>query len=206
MGTVDQGLAGQIRETVQRGMHLFGRSLENPPATTRKQSVSDQRDLGTAIGDVAGGMARDVYNLEVESEVWKGNEITAFDRVVDRRYVLSSGTEDRDLPRTEKLVHAADVITVVVGEEDCAEIQLPFLENLEHGLGLSGIHNHRCWRRWVGDEPNIIIGKSGHGFKKGHETMLPGNGRNSQSPEDRKRRFCFAMAECCYEDALPIGC
>jgi hypothetical protein len=36
--------------------------------------------------------------------------------------------------------------------------------------------------------------------------MLPGNGRNSQSPEDRKRRFCFAMAECCYEDALPIGC
>jgi hypothetical protein len=171
-------------------MHLFGRALENPPATTRKQSVSDQRELGTAVGDVAGGMARDVDNLEVETEVWKGNEITAFDRVVDRRYALSSGTEDRDLTRTEKLVHTADVITVVVGEEDCGKLQLPLLQNLEYERSLSRIHNHRCWRRWVGDEPNIIIGKSGDGFEKGHVSMLPGNGGISQSLDDRKRRFC----------------
>jgi hypothetical protein len=44
-------------------MHLLGRALENPSATTRKQCVTDQREFGAAIGDVAGSMARDVENL-----------------------------------------------------------------------------------------------------------------------------------------------
>jgi hypothetical protein len=85
--------------------------------------------------------------------------------VIDGRDVLSSGTEDRDLPRTEKLGHAADVITVVVGKKDCAKLQLSLPEDLEHERGLSRIHNHRFWRWWVGDEPNVIIGKSRHGFE-----------------------------------------
>jgi hypothetical protein len=90
-------------------------------------------------------MARDIEHLEVEPEVWEGNEITAFDRVIDRADILVGGTEDRDLVRTDKLAHAADVITVVVGEEDRAKLQLPPVEDFEHGRGLSRIHDHRSW-------------------------------------------------------------
>jgi len=92
---------------------------------------------------MAGGMARDIENLEVETKIWQGNEIAAFYRVVYRGNSLSSGTEDRGLPSSENLVDAADVIAVMVGEKNCAELQLPRLENLENERGLPRIHNHR---------------------------------------------------------------
>ena len=143
MGTVDQGLSGQIRETTEGSVHLLGCALEYPAATTRKKSVADECEFGTAVGDVAGGVARDVENLEVETEVRKGNDITALDRVVDCGDIFSSRTEYRDLPRPENLVDAADVITVVVGEEDSAKLQFSLPENLEHERCLSRIDNHR---------------------------------------------------------------
>jgi hypothetical protein len=52
-------------------MHLLGGALENPPATTCKKGIPDEHEIGAAIGDVAGGMARDVHDFEVETEVRK---------------------------------------------------------------------------------------------------------------------------------------
>ena len=66
--------------------------------------------------------------------------------MIDGRDILSSGTEDRDLPYTEKLVDTADVITVMVSQEDGAKFQIPLFENLDHERGLSWIHDHCCWR------------------------------------------------------------
>ena len=168
-------------------MHLLGRALENPSAAAREKGVPDQHEIRAAIGEVAGGVARDVDHLEVQIEIWKGYEITALDRVVDRWDVLSSGAEDRNPACSEKLVDTADVVSVVMGEENCSELQLSFLENLDDERGLSGVHNHRRWGRRVGDEPDVVVGKSRHGFEMGHASMLPGNGGNSQSPEDQKR-------------------
>jgi len=167
-------------------VHLLGCALEYPAATTCKKSVADKCEFRATIGDVAGGVARDVENLKVETEVWKGNDIAVLDRVVDGGDIFSSRTEYRDLTHPENLVDAANVITVVVGEEDSAKLQFSLPENLEHERCLSRIYNHRRRRRRVRDEPDVIVGESGYGFEKGHESMLPGNGGNSQSPEDWK--------------------
>jgi hypothetical protein len=76
-------------------------------------------------------MARHIEDLEIEAEVREGNDIATLDRVIDRRNALPSRTENRDLPLPEKLIHAANMVAVVVGEEDGSELQLPFLENLD---------------------------------------------------------------------------
>ena len=172
-------------------MHLFGRALENPPATTSKQSIADERETRAAIGDMAGGMARNIDDLEIETEIRKGNDISAFDRVIDRRDTFSSGTENRNLAQTEKLVHSTDVVTVVVGEEDGGKFQIPLSGEPRYERGLSRIDDYCCWRGRVCDEPNVIVGEGGYRFKKEHLTMLPGNGGLSQSPEDWKGRFCW---------------
>ena len=95
---------------------------------------------------MAGGVARDVDDLEVETEIREGNDISAFNRVIDGADIFSSGTEDRDLPYTEKLVDTADVITVMVSQEDSAKFEIPLFQDLENERRLSRIHNHCCWR------------------------------------------------------------
>ena len=113
-------------------MHLFGRAFEYPSTTARKKSVTDQSEIGSSIGDVARGMTRNIEDLEVETKIWKGNGIAALDRAIDCRNILTGGTKHRHLPRTENLGHTTDVITVVVGQQDCARYEIPFLENLEN--------------------------------------------------------------------------
>jgi len=126
-------------------MHLFGRALKNSSTPASKQGIADQREPRSTIGDVAAGMARNIKDLEIESEVWKSNNLAAFDWVIDRRDALASWTENRYLAQTEKLIHSADVVTVVVGEKDCCELQPPFLENLDDGRGLTRIDDYRRW-------------------------------------------------------------
>jgi hypothetical protein len=88
-------------------------------------------------------MAGDVDDLEVETETRERNGITAFDRVVDRTDILPGGTENRDPPCTEKLIHAANVVAVVVGEEDGGELEISLFENLKDERGFAGIHDYR---------------------------------------------------------------
>jgi hypothetical protein len=124
-------------------VHLFWGAFEDSPTTTRKEGVADERELGAEICDVAGGVARDVDDLELEAKFRERNEVTATDRVIDAADVLACGTEDRHPPDSKKVVHATDVVAVVMGQEDGAKLELPFFEDLKHRRGLTRIDDNR---------------------------------------------------------------
>jgi len=124
-------------------MHLLGRALEDPPATTRKEGVADERELGAEICDVAGGVARDVDDLELEAEFRERSEVTATDWAINAADVLSRGAEYRHPPIAKEIVDTADVVVVVVGEEDGAKLELLLFEDLKHRRRLTRIDDHR---------------------------------------------------------------
>jgi hypothetical protein len=126
-------------------MHLFRGALKYPSATARKKSVTDQCEIGSTIGDVAGGMPRNIEDLEIETEVWKRNDIAAFDRVIDGRYTLAGWTEYRYFSCAEQLFDTANVVAVVVRKKDGGEFQLTFLDNLDDERGFSRIDDHYRW-------------------------------------------------------------
>jgi hypothetical protein len=96
-------------------MHLCRCAFEYPAATTSKKSVTDQSETGSLKGDMASGMARDIKDLEIEAEFWKSDGIASLDWMIDCRDIFASRTVDRDLPRTENIVHTTDVVTVMMG-------------------------------------------------------------------------------------------
>ena len=126
-------------------MHLFRGALKHPSATARKKSVADQCEIGSTIGDVAGGMPWNIEYLEIETEVWKRNDIAAFDRVIDGRYTLAGWTEYRYLSCAEQLFDTANVVAVVVRKKDGGEFQLAFLDSLGDERGFSRIDDQHGW-------------------------------------------------------------
>ena len=126
-------------------MHLFRGTLKYPSASACKKSVADQSEIGSTIGDVAGGMPWNIEDLEIETEIWKRNDIAAFDRVIDGRYTLADRTEYRYFSCAEQLFDTANVVAVVVRKKDGGEFQLTFLDSLDDERGFSRIDDHhRC--------------------------------------------------------------
>jgi hypothetical protein len=121
------------------------------------------------------GVTRHVHHLEVEIEIREGHEITALDRVIDDRNIVASRTEDRYRIDAEKFPDATDVIGVMVGEKDGAELEPSLLQDLEYRPRFAGIDDHRRRRRGVGQEPDIVVAECRYGFEEWHLTMLPGS-------------------------------
>src|SRR5690625_7838501 len=68
MGGIYQGIIGQCRQGLQRLVHLLWTSLEQAPASPRKQRVTTKQQRGNARGekcDMVKGMAR--YGIHVKT-------------------------------------------------------------------------------------------------------------------------------------------
>ena len=114
----DLGVVGQRGQALQRVVHLRRRAFEQAAAAGGEQRVAaeQQRRLGGAafkIGDVAGGVAGHIDDLEVPAEHRDGVA------VAQRQIRLGDGfagrRPDRALQARTQRVDAADVIGVVVG-------------------------------------------------------------------------------------------
>jgi len=120
-------------------VHLPGGTFEDPAAAAGEEGVADERVPGAEVGHVAGGVAGDVDHVEPKIELRDNDRVTAHHRVVDRRDLFPPRPEDRCRVLMEDLADTADVVLVVVGEEDRRDLHAAIREDSEDRLGLAGI-------------------------------------------------------------------
>ncbi len=164
----DPGRVRQRREPCQRDRHLLGGALEDPPAAGGEQGVATQDQPAAVVGHVAGGVAGNVDHLE--RHVGSGHEdtVAVANRVVDAVDVLAAGTPDRGRPGGEEVSEPADVVAVVVGDQDSRELELVSGKVVEDRTRVSGIdHQHlSSFRR--PHEPDVVVGKDGYRLQVKH--------------------------------------
>ena len=155
----DQSLAGQGRQALQRGMHLRGRAFEHPPAAQAEQGIpAEQQAIAIHVmameRDMAAGMPGDLDGREppragfddVTIDDATGRAGDAFVLRRDHRYAG---------PVPQQVRHAADVVVVVVGQQDrvrrwCAS------QRSEYRRGLAGIDDHGS-AGGVAQQPDDVV-------------------------------------------------
>ncbi len=101
--------------------HLFGRALEQTPATGGKQGVSaKQNTISEATVSVEGDMtervSRDMNHLEAELDTGWGNVLAIMQGLRHAWYVFRRRTPYGNLRVSQQVMNATDVICVVVGD------------------------------------------------------------------------------------------
>src|SRR5690606_26728648 len=152
-------------------MHLRRRALEQPSAASRKQRVAaEQQRLPASgpaeIGDMAGGVAGHVEHRKVQVELGQGDAVAfgqahvAVRQAFPRRAVHCG----RRVPR--KFEHTADMVAVMMGEYNGAQLQPAPRQQLEHRAGFARVHHGN--RAIAHNGPYIVVGK---GWQRRYSTV-----------------------------------
>ena len=145
VSTADQGLAGQGGETFQRSVHLRRRPLEQAAAAQAEQGISAEQQARpievTAVeSNVTPGMARDPDDREPPRANIDLIAITYTLRGDGNAFVVR-GDHRQTGPVLQQSRHAADVVVVMMGQQDCVRWRFA-RKCVQHRRGLAGIDNH----------------------------------------------------------------
>ncbi|MNJ53125.1 hypothetical protein D3C77_485030 [compost metagenome] len=130
VGAVHLGVRWQGRQAGEGGLHLFGGTLEHAPATGGEQGVATEQyrrcRLLAEQGDMPQRVAR--HRQYLESHAQHGHLVAFVQRQVTAGNALVGRAADPCAGQLLELFHAADMVVVVVGDQDIAQ----------HPLGVGG--------------------------------------------------------------------
>ena len=134
------------------------------PSNSRPQPaenrVSPQNSMPPpTIGDVPGGVARDIEHVEFEAEFGNTNMIAILEPVREGGDALARRAVHRDGIMFQNIRHAAHVIAVMVGAEDGGGREALFFQRRQHRIGVAGVDNGHPVRGFPADQPYIVVGE-----------------------------------------------
>ena len=156
MGAEHPGFRRQGCQLVQGQLHLLRAALEQAAAAYAEQSVTAEQATVAEKSDMAAGVARYFQYTEFEIERWQTDRlilrkhaILAFNAWIMRPEYFRSGL-------LLQASHAPDMVGVVVCNQDITQLQAFLLQQIQHGLRISGVH-HGTGSSTAGDQPDIIV-------------------------------------------------
>lgn len=170
--------------TRQRGQpfqgfeHLRRGSLEQAATADAEQRISAEKQVLTVVGNVTAGVAGHGDDLEPAGRKCNLDPVTVVDAVRGDSDAFVARRVDLDrFARTES-GNAADVIGMVVGQQDRAQAKVPIVQHCLQGCGLAGIHRQGVAFA-VGEQPDVVVvqGRNrpkSHGFHGGHYSASGG--------------------------------
>jgi len=163
MGAVHKSRRWQHGEFGQRFLHLRRGALEQPSATCAEQRVAAEHravvsETWAIIGDVAAGMSGHGDDVEVEGEFGQFDAFAAGERVAHAGDVLQRRAEYGNGKAGEKFRQAADVVAVMMGDENGAEAVAALRKVIEHGRGIAGV-DHRDTAP-AAQQPDVVVVES----------------------------------------------
>ena len=149
---------GKCGEALQRGEHLCRRSLEQATAADAEQRIAAEQQILAVIGDMAQRMTRNRQHLERALRRAQFNAIPILDamgRQLDSWIVWRMDTGGCHRMQARR---AADMVGMMVGQEDGTQLQLLALQGIENRRGLAGIDNQGIAKIIV-EHPDVIVGQ-----------------------------------------------
>ena len=160
VGAVHQRVGGQGRQALKRGVHLLGCAFEQATAAGGEQGIATQQHARVIKRDVPQGMARHGIHVEIPAQYADAVVIVQVD--VPRRDLLVGRAIDLGAGHTFDLLHAADMIMVMVGDQDIAEVPLGvLLEPGQYGSGIAGVDHGATVGMGVLQQPDVVVGEGG---------------------------------------------
>ena len=149
---------------------LGGRTFEQASTAQAEQRISTEKMFISVERDVAAGVPGHGYYVEGPPQCLNGFTFAgAFGRHGDAFFMRGDHPQPRQAGL--QLGHAADVVRVVVGQQDGLRTQ-PGVHCRQHRRGLARIDHHR--RAIVIDEaPDVIVGQCGQGGESHRIGTMP---------------------------------
>ncbi|MNH25624.1 hypothetical protein D3C81_1582840 [compost metagenome] len=139
MGAVHCCLLWQGRQAGEGRLHLFGCTFEHAPATGGEQGIATEQDgrcwLVAEEGDMPQGVAG--YRQHLESHTQHVHPVAFVQCQVAAGNAFVGGATDPCAGQLPEPLHTADMVIVVVGDEDVA--QHPFGVGSQPALHRAGI-------------------------------------------------------------------
>jgi hypothetical protein len=141
-------LCGERGKSGQGGLHLSGRSFEQPSTTASEKRIpAKEQRLGRLIGkirDMACGVPRHVDDLESKIDTADLNMPASREGDRHAGYVLPGRTVDgkgTPSPGCNECADPAGVIAMVVGEYNSIQFEAKLLEGSLNGRGFPRVHD-----------------------------------------------------------------
>ena len=167
MSTTHPGGPGKGRQALQRAQHLLGGALEKAAASQAEQGISAEHHAFSGERHMRQGVAGNFQ--DVEGPVRNVNAVTLADWRVFERNPLVGGAPDRqirlELPQCSG---AADVIVVVVGQQDCDQGPALRSQIVQYRPRFARIDDQDAPLR-VRQGPDVVVAEGGQGaqFQRG---------------------------------------
>lgn len=176
MPRADQRVVGQGAQLAQAVPHLLRCALEQAAASQRHQAVGgkDGVAVGKVEGDMPDGMARhlDHYGgLPADHDL-----VTLGDGKVERGQAvdIGGGTDHAGTVRAAQIVHACDVVVVVVRDQDVRQAPAPRGKRCGDRRGFRRIDKRGLSGRAVMQKKCVVVGPARDGNDvQGHGKMAP---------------------------------
>ena len=140
----DEGICRERREAIERRAHRGGIALEHAPTAQTKERIAAEQQAMPVVGDVGSGVPMHLEHVEsirigidhiTRAHSPGGEGDARFMRCDDRRI----------RPPFQQRRNAANVVVVVMGEQDCGQC-LRVAKVLQDGQSIAGIHQERPMR------------------------------------------------------------
>lgn len=130
------------RQLGERSEHLLRRAFENAPASAGKQRIAAEQRPFAKIGDMSDRMARHFQYAEtLRRQAGDGNDIAFGNRMIHLRDIFFCGPIDRSRMARKQRVDAADMVVMMVRDQNGRQLQAVFAQKPFHRRRFAGIDN-----------------------------------------------------------------
>ena len=158
MPAANQGFPRQLRQAIQRGEHLRRRAFEQTAAAQAEQGIAAQQQAGSGVGHMAEGVARDRDHLEAHGRRRQFDPIAVAYPASGLADAFIDGRINRHVVACAQGRHTADVIVVVMGQQNRAQLQTMRRQRLLDDLGITRIDGDGV-AIVVVQQPDVVVGQ-----------------------------------------------
>ena len=158
-------VVGRVMPSRARSACTVSRLLSTSalPGSTAEQRVAAEQLVVAVVGDVAEGVPWHRHHAKLEAEVCKADDVPVVERTILARHALSRRAEHLGAVPRGQCLDAADVVGMVMGDEDGAQGEPLLPECGLDGAVVSRIHYHcRTARGRRADQPEVVVRESPH--------------------------------------------
>ena len=160
MGAIDKCVIGQGRESLQGVIHLGGCTFEQATTTGGEKGIATKQHALTVVGDVPQGMAGHMDNIQAQGMPVDLIPVLEPLAVMSRHGIVLWTIEAGVGEVVEQVADAADMVLMMVSQQNGIEFQSERLEPLQHGGRIAWIHNQTVIL--VSDQPDVVVVKGGN--------------------------------------------
>jgi len=141
MATKHLGVRRQGSQFVQGRLHLLRAAFKQAPTAHAEQGVATEKAIVTEKRNVAGGMPGYFNHAEFELEQWKLHNVTFTEALVLATDTWIARAEHFGTVGARQFADSTDVVGMMVGKKDVAQIQIILLERLDNRFGVTRVND-----------------------------------------------------------------